>query len=228
MWRAVLRSFLRLQGRRRELSLKRTPKTRPSLTHDPPKCERFGDKILPHFNIFAPCCLRQSLNPVTHACFRQSLGLSVYQGRMLLRFAFSSSLLRAVSAAAMLVFGVGLSGCADMGDTLSTAFADPAKYDLYDCKQLETERKTLATRSAELQGLMAKADTGAAGPLVAELAYRNEYIAVRGQARFAEEAWQRSRCHPSPPAAPAAAAPEPLPTPPAPAKGARRPGAGVH
>src|SRR5260221_10169482 len=58
------------------------PKTRPSLTHDPPKCERFGDKILPHFNIFAPCCLRQSLNPVTHACFRQSLGLSVYQGRM--------------------------------------------------------------------------------------------------------------------------------------------------
>ena len=128
----------------------------------------------------------------------------------------------------MLAFGVGLSGCADMGDTLSTAFADPAKYELYDCKQLETERKTLATRSAELQGLMAKADTGAAGPLVAELAYRNEYVAVRGQARFAEEAWQRSRCHPSPPAAPAAAAPEPSPTPPAPAKGARRPGAAVH
>ena len=83
------------------------------------------------------------------------------------------------AAGAMLALGLGLSGCADMGDTLSTAFADPAKYDLYDCKQLETERKTLATRSAELQGLMAKADTGAAGPLVAELAYRNEYIAVR-------------------------------------------------
>src|SRR6478735_12083624 len=81
------------------------PKTRPSLTHDPPKCERFGDKILPHFNIFAPCCLRQSLNPVTRACFRQSLGLSVYQGRMLLRIAFSSSLPRAASAAAMLAFG---------------------------------------------------------------------------------------------------------------------------
>jgi hypothetical protein len=147
---------------------------------------------------------------------------------MLLRISFSPSLLRAASAAAMLAFGAGLSGCADMGDTLSTAFADPAKYDLYDCKQLETERKTLATRSAELQGLMAKADTGAAGPLVAELAYRNEYVAVRGQAKFAEEAWQRNRCHPSPPAVPAAAAPEPSPTPPAPAKGARRPGAAVH
>ena len=115
-----------------------------------------------------------------------------------------------------------------MGDTLSTAFADPAKYELYDCKQLETERKTLATRSAELQGLMAKADTGLAGPVVAELAYRNEYVSVRGQARFAEEAWQRNKCHPSPPAAPTAAAPEASPTPPASGKGARRSGAAVH
>src|SRR6476620_12706542 len=126
---------------------------------------------------------------------------------MLLRIAFSLSLLRAASAAAMLALGVCLSGCADMGDTLSTAFADPAKYDLYDCKQLETERKTLATRSAELQGLMAKADTGVAGPVVAELAYRNEYVSVRGQARFAEQAWERSKCQASPPAAAPAARP---------------------
>src|SRR5258707_7467878 len=147
---------------------------------------------------------------------------------MFLRIAFSSFLLRAAPAAAMLAFGIGLSGCADMGDSLTTAFADPAKYDLYDCKQLETERKTLATRAAELQGLMAKADTGLAGPLVAELAYRNEYVAVQGQSRFAEEAWQRNRCHPSPPAAPAAAAPEASPTPPAPGKGARRSGGAGH
>ncbi len=144
---------------------------------------------------------------------------------MFLRIAFSSSLLRAASALAMLAFGVGLSGCADMSDTLSTAFADPAKYELYDCKRLETERKTLAARSAELQGLMAKADTGLAGPVVAELAYRNDYVAVRGQARFAEEAWQRNKCHASIPAAPAAAAaaPEASPAPPAPGRGAHPP-----
>ncbi len=147
---------------------------------------------------------------------------------MFFRIPLNQPLLRAASVAAMLAFGVGLSGCADMGDTLSTAFADPAKYELYDCKQLETERKTLTTRSAELQGLMAKADTGLAGPVVAELAYRNEYVSVRGQARFAEEAWQRNKCHPSPPAAPAAAVPEASPTPPAPGKGARRSGAAVH
>ena len=77
---------------------------------------------------------------------------------------------------------------------MSTAFADPAKYELYDCKQLETARTSLAVRTAELQGLMAKAETGVGGTVVAELAYRNEYIAVRGQSKFADEAWQRNRC----------------------------------
>jgi hypothetical protein len=94
-----------------------------------------------HFNIFAPGRLRQSLNADICGCFRQSLGLSVYQGRMILRTAFFQPLLRAASAAAMLAIAAGLGGCADMSDTLSTAFADPAKYDLYNCKQLETERK---------------------------------------------------------------------------------------
>ena len=55
-----------------------------------------------------------------------------------------------------------------------TAFADPAKYEFYDCKQLEGERKSLAGRAAELQGLMAKAETGAGGAVVSEVAYRND------------------------------------------------------
>ena len=54
---------------------------------------------------------------------------------------------------------------------------------------------------------MAKAETGTAGTVVAELAYRNEDIAVRGQSRFAEEAWQRNKCVASAPAAAAAPAP---------------------
>ena len=130
---------------------------------------------------------------------------------MILRIAQGQPLPRAAAAAALLVLGFGLSGCADMSDSMTLAFADPAKYDLYECKQLEPERKSLATRQAELQGLMAKAETGVAGPVVAELAYRNEYIAVRGQAKLAEEAWQRNKCRPTPPAgaAPAAAAAAP-------------------
>src|SRR5712671_5815061 len=127
--------------------------------------------------------------------------LSTYEGRMIARISYSRPLRRAASALALLGFAIGLNGCANMSDSMTSAFADPAKYDLYECKQLEAERKSLATRAAELQGLMAKAQTGVAGPVVAEIAYRNEYIAVRGQTNNAEEAWRRNKCHDTPPSA---------------------------
>jgi hypothetical protein len=118
---------------------------------------------------------------------------------------------RAIVALALFTLGIALSGCAQIGDTMSPAFADPAKYDLYECKQLEAERKGLAARAAELQGLMAKAETGVAGPVVAEMAYRNDLISVRAQSKLADEAWRRNKCHETPPAAaaPAAAAATP-------------------
>jgi len=118
---------------------------------------------------------------------------------------------RTIVALALFALGIALSGCAQIGDTMSPAFADPAKYDLYECKQLEVERKGLAVRAAELQGLMAKAETGVAGSVVAEMAYRNDLISVRSQSRLADEAWRRNKCHETPPAAaaPAAAAATP-------------------
>jgi len=110
---------------------------------------------------------------------------------------------------ALLAAGAALSGCASMTETVAPAFADPGKYELYDCKQLEAERKALASRTEQLQKLMEKAETGAGGAVVSELAYRNDYIAVRGQSQLAEEAWRRNRCRETPPgAAPAASAPQ--------------------
>ena len=121
---------------------------------------------------------------------------------MLISLLHHRSFKRCLAALALVALGAGLSGCAGMSDTIAPAFADPAKYELYDCKQLEPERKTLAARTAELQGLMTKAETGVAGPVVAELAYRNEYIALRGQSKLADEAWQKNRCVESKPEAP--------------------------
>ena len=46
---------------------------------------------------------------------------------------------------------------------------------------------------------MDKAQTGAGGAVVSELAYRNDYIAVRGQAKMADEAWRRNKCRETPP-----------------------------
>ena len=134
---------------------------------------------------------------------------------------------RATAVVALLALGVGLSGCAggmsDVGDSLSLdsatlAFADPSRYDFYDCKQLQIERKNLATHIEDTKRLMDKADTGFAEPVVAEMAYRNDYIAFLGQKKLADQTWKRNNCHEvplDPPAAtPAAAAA-------APAKGKR-------
>jgi hypothetical protein len=99
------------------------------------------------------------------------------------------------AAMALVVLTMSLGGCAEVGDSFASgAFVDPAKYELYDCKQLETERKALAVRTAELQGLIAKAATGTGGTVVGELAYRNDYIFARAQAKLAEETWQRNKC----------------------------------
>jgi hypothetical protein len=128
---------------------------------------------------------------------------------------------RTTAAAGLLLLGAGLctglGGCANVGDSFaSTAFVDPAKYEQFDCKQLETERKGLALRTAELQGLIAKAETGVGGSVVGELAYRNDYISARAQAKLVEETWQRNKCVAS---SPAAAMPAPAPAAPPPGKG---------
>jgi hypothetical protein len=140
------------------------------------------------------------------------------------RRSFSHSL----AALALIALGAGMSGCAQMGETISPAFVDPAKYDLYDCMQLETERKAVASRTAELQGLMSKAETGVGGSVVAEVAYRNDYIAMRGQSKLLEEAWRKNRCQDYKPDA-NAAAPTPPTIKPAPAvRGSRPKAAGAN
>jgi hypothetical protein len=118
---------------------------------------------------------------------------------MVARQSTIAGLPRLALALALFALAACASGCADMSDNMTAAFADPAKYDLYSCKQLETERKALNTKSAELQGLIDKAQTTTGGTVVAELAYRNEYVAVRGQSHFLEQTWRKNRCRESPP-----------------------------
>ena len=107
----------------------------------------------------------------------------------------SKSGLQIHSMIVLMASSMSLAGCAGMGDgAMSGAFVDPAKYELYDCKQLEAERKSLEARTAELQGYIDKARTGTAGELVGEVAYRNDYISTRASLKLANEAWERGRC----------------------------------
>ena len=104
------------------------------------------------------------------------------------KLAKSSRILIAVMAA------TALAGCATSGVDESTFFADPAVFALYDCKQLATVRESYAKRVEELQGLMAKAETGAGGSVVAEIAYRPDYLSAQARLKSANVAWQRERC----------------------------------
>jgi hypothetical protein len=111
--------------------------------------------------------------------------------------------IRAMAIAVLTASGISLAGCAGVGDSaLSGAFVDPAKYDLYDCKQLEAERKTLEARTTQLQGYIDKARTGTAGTVVGEAVYRNDYISTRASLKLANEAWERGKCVATPAPAP--------------------------
>jgi hypothetical protein len=131
---------------------------------------------------------------------------------------------RAAAAVALLALAAGISGCAQIGDSVSSAFADPAKYQLYECKQLEPERKALANRAAEEEGLMAKARTGVGGEFVSEMAYRNELISIHAQQKLADEAWRKNKCQDTPDTPGATPTPTPTPTP----KGPRQPRSLIH
>ena len=116
----------------------------------------------------------------------------------------AKTLSRAAAVVALLALGIGLSGCgtslSDVRDSMTVdnatlAFVDPARYDFYDCKQLENERKSLAKGADDLKKQMATADTGFAGPVVSEMVYRQDYLTTLGQARAADQAWKRNNCH---------------------------------
>ncbi|WP_322517649.1 twin-arginine translocation pathway signal [Rhodopseudomonas palustris] len=89
---------------------------------------------------------------------------------------------------------------------MSQAFVDPARYNLYNCEQLAAERRGLDARLADLNGLMRKAETGVAGSVVSEVAYRNDYINVKAMSRLAEQTWRDNKCVEAAPP-PAASAP---------------------
>ncbi|MEH2509806.1 hypothetical protein V1291_001160 [Nitrobacteraceae bacterium AZCC 1564] len=121
-------------------------------------------------------------------------------GRAMLRG--PSSLFAArVKLAAIGVVAISLGGCASGAS--SSMFVDPAKYSLYNCQQLATARVQANTRVVDLERLMAKAETGAAGSLVSGLAYQTDYLSARAQRDQIDEKMARDNCSTASPAPPA-------------------------
>lgn len=93
--------------------------------------------------------------------------------QMTLRLAPSTVI--AVSALAM------LAGCAMSDDQAARFLVAPDKYTLYSCDEIARETLTKVAREQELQGLMAKAGTDSGGRLIGDIAYRPDYITVKGE-----------------------------------------------
>lgn len=110
---------------------------------------------------------------------------------------------------ALCALAIGLGACASgSGSSFgSSVFVDPSKYDLYNCQQLATARKGANDRVIELEGLMAKAETGAGGALVSGLAYQTDYRAQRAQRDAIDEKLASNNCSAEVAPAPAPAAP---------------------
>lgn len=100
---------------------------------------------------------------------------------------------RSVLVVGVAILAATLGGCAT-GNVVGSAFVDPSKYDLYDCKQLITARDGVNTRANELEALIAKAETGVGGALVSGLAYQSDYAAARAQRDLIDQKLASNDC----------------------------------
>lgn len=76
---------------------------------------------------------------------------------------------------------LALAGCALSDESSTRLLVAPGQYVLYNCPQLADASKANSVRQRELEGLMAKAGVDSAGRFVSGMAYRPEYLQLRGQ-----------------------------------------------
>ena len=78
-----------------------------------------------------------------------------------------------------------LSGCTSSGgtsdETLGRILFSPGKYALYTCPEIADRVTANVARQRVLEGLMAKAGAGSGGRMVSSVAYRPEYLELRGE-----------------------------------------------
>ena len=90
---------------------------------------------------------------------------------------------------------LALSGCASE-ETASRFLVPPDRYILYSCPALATGAQTNLPRMRELEALTAKA--GPNGQFASELAYRPEYLQLRGEMDQIRKTAGEKNCKPIP------------------------------
>jgi hypothetical protein len=94
---------------------------------------------------------------------------------------------------ALLVGGL-LSACSPSAVGPVTVFADPAKYQFYNCEQLAGQRTYWTNRELELKLLMDKAEQGAGGTVVNVVAYQTDYVTAREELKVIDATTRAKNC----------------------------------
>lgn len=86
------------------------------------------------------------------------------------------------NALAVSLVALTLTACAGGNDDAAARFlVAPGKYTLFNCAQLAEQGTKNIKRQHELEGLMARAGAGSGGQMVSAVAYRPEYLQLRGE-----------------------------------------------
>jgi hypothetical protein len=98
---------------------------------------------------------------------------------------------------ALVAAAAAVAGCTSV-DSAGRFLVAPDKYVLYNCTQLSDAAQANSARQQELERLMAKAETGTGGELASNLAYRPEYVQLRGEMNELRRTTTEKNCKPLP------------------------------
>jgi hypothetical protein len=99
-----------------------------------------------------------------------------------------------VAPSLALVVSTLLAACTSALENQLTVFADPAKYDFYNCEQLAQQRTARKAREEELKSLMDKAERSTGGTFVNVIAYKADYTEVREDLKLIEKTARSKKC----------------------------------
>ena len=95
--------------------------------------------------------------------------------------------------AALIVAALG--GCTS-DDTAGRFLVEPDKYVLYTCAEMAAQMQANAARQRKLEELTAKANAGSGGQIMSTVAYRPEYLQLRGEMNELRRTSADKKCKP--------------------------------
>jgi hypothetical protein len=115
--------------------------------------------------------------------------------------------LRVVGALLATSLLVGCAGDPERDAAVQRFLVAPGKYALFNCKQLAQQAAANMQRQRELEALMVRAGPGSGGQVVSALAYRPDYLQLRGEMTDMRRTAVEKKCNFVPGEGPEVAAP---------------------